>query len=87
MLGLKNTDVIINGEVINDSHKNTLRYATSIKKFKVLESQVCIILNICSFEHSQSPAILFTGVTRAQYKLVLMFDEEEKNNWGDYFYD
>ena len=87
MLGLKNTDVIINGEVINDSHKNTLRYATSIKKFKGLESQVCIILNICSFEHSQSPAILFTGVTRAQYKLVLMFDEEEKNNWGDYFYD
>jgi archaellum biogenesis ATPase FlaH len=87
ILGLKNIYVINDGEVINDIHKNTLRYATSIKKFKGLESQVCIILNICDFDDSQSPAILFTGATRAQYKLVLMFDEKEKNNWGDYFYD
>ena len=84
MLGLYNKNVIKDGEVINDKHKNTLRYATSIRKFKGLESQVCIIVNICNFADSQSPAILFTGATRAQYKLVLMFDEDEKKKWGDY---
>ena len=84
MLGLYNKNVIKDGEVINDKHKNTLRYATSIRKFKGLESQVCIIVNICNFADRQSPSILFTGATRAQYKLALMFDEDEKKKWGDY---
>ena len=83
-LGLKNSNLIINGEVVNKSFKKTLGYATSIRKFKGLESKVCVILNISGFDVSKSPSILYTGVTRSQYNLFLLFDENEKDQWGNY---
>ena len=55
-----------------------------VRKFKGLESKVCIIVNIRAFDVSKSPAILYTGVTRAQYNLYLLFDENEKDQWGKY---
>ena len=70
--------------IINKSFKKTLGYATSVRKFKGLESKVCIILNISGFDVSKSPSILFTGVTRSQYNLFLLFDENEKDQWGKY---
>ena len=73
-----------NGEVINRDFKKTLGYATSIRKFKGLESKICIIVNVGDFETGRSPAILYTGVTRAQYNLILLFDEKEKDQWGKY---
>jgi len=84
LLGIKNKNVVENGEIINDRQSKSLRYATSIRKFKGLESQVCIILNITNFADVKSPSILYVGSTRAQYKLVLMFDEDEKKDWGNY---
>ena len=36
-LGLKNSNLISNGEVVNKSFKKTLGYATSVRKFKGLE--------------------------------------------------
>ena len=87
LLGIKDKNIINNGEIINDKYKDTVRYVTSIRKFKGLESQVCIILNISNFADARSPAILYTGITRAQYKLILMFDEQEQKQWGDYIYD
>ena len=83
-LGLKNSNLISNGEVVNKSFKKTLGYATSVRKFKGLESKVCIILNISGFDVSKSPSILYTGVTRSQYNLSLLFDENEKDQWGKY---
>ena len=84
LLGLKDSNIIKNGEVINRNFKKTLGYATSIRKFKGLESKVCIIVNIGDFDSSKSPSILYTGVTRAQYNLILLFDEKEKDQWGKY---
>ena len=83
-LGLKNSNLILNGEVVNKSFKKTLGYATSVRKFKGLESKVCIILNISGFDVGKSPSILYTGVTRSQYHLSLLFDENEKDQWGKY---
>ena len=84
LLGLKNSNMVKNGEVINRDFKKTLGYATSIRKFKGLESKICIIVNVGDFETVKSPAILYTGVTRAQYNLILLFDEKEKDQWGKY---
>jgi hypothetical protein len=84
LLGLKNSNIIKNGEVINKNFKKTLGYATSIRKFKGLESKICIIVNIGDFDPNKSPAILYTGVTRAQYNLMLLFDEKDKDQWGKY---
>ena len=83
-LGLKNSNLISNGEVVNKSFKKTLGYATSVRKFKGLETKVCIILNISGFDVSKSPSILYTGVTRSQYNLYLLFDENERDQWGKY---
>ena len=84
LLGLKNSNLAVDGELVNRSFKKTLGYATSIRKFKGLESKVCIILNISGFDVSKSPSILYTGVTRSQYNLFLLFDENEKDQWGKY---
>ena len=73
LLGLKNSNLAVDGELVNRSFKKTLGYATSIRKFKGLESKVCIILNISGFDVSKSPSILYTGVTRSQYNLFLLF--------------
>ena len=49
-----------------------------------LIGNLIIILNISGFDVSKSPSILYTGVTRSQYNLSLLFDENEKDQWGKY---